>query len=402
SIVCACRSVAEAEVHSALAAPPVPTTVDGVKRRCGVGFGDCQGNMCQAEVVESLAAARTLPVEAILRGAPGSWIVATASAAATTRPGPSVGVRAIGRLGPADGAEVVDLVVVGGGLAGIGSALAAADTGLRVAVLDRGTEPGGGLADLLDRVATDDERRALGALRAAVADGRIAWRAAATVSDAVRVAGDGWEVQVQLASGAETVLGRRLILATGGYIMPREHLAIDGPRPSGVMTADFALAALRRGWLPTRRAVIVGSGRLAAGLEGRLIDAGGEVIARLDAGSGAHDQTGRRPFPVREVRGNGRLEAVLVGDRWLDADGLILAHAVRPATFLLRGLGIGDERPGVPAPVGPDGDLPLPDLWAVGTCAVPDVDRGRSLAAGIALGSRIATLASIVGTEDRP
>jgi len=53
SIVCACRSVAEAEVHSALAAPPVPTTVDGVKRRCGVGFGDCQGNMCQAEVVES-------------------------------------------------------------------------------------------------------------------------------------------------------------------------------------------------------------------------------------------------------------------------------------------------------------------------------------------------------------
>ena len=390
AIVCLCRSVAEAEIDAALSAVPVPTTVDGVKRRCGAGFGDCQGNLCQAEVIERLAVARAKPVGSIVRGAAGSWIVMD------TGDDPPTTASAVGRPpdGPTIGGDLLDLLVVGGGFAGIGTALAAADAGLAIAVLDRGAGPGGGLADIPD-VATNAERAALADLRTAIARGRIRWVPAVTVSGVAPAAG-GWDVDAHLASGSLSVRARRLVLATGGYVMPREHLAVDGPRPSGVMTADLALAALRRGWLPAHRVVIVGSGRLAQALEERLLLAGVEVIVRLEAGAEGDGAPGP-PFPVQAVRGKGRLEAVRVRGRWLDADALILAHALRPATFLLRGLGIGDDRPGVAAPVGPDGALPLPDLWAAGTCATPDVDHADSLASGLALGARIGRLQRAVG-----
>ncbi len=387
AIVCLCRSVAEAEIDAALSAVPVPTTVDGVKRRCGAGFGDCQGNLCQAEVIERLAVARAAPVGSIVRGAPGSWIVDTGDDPSTTASA------VLPPDGPTIDGDLLDLLVVGGGFAGIGTALAAADAGLAIAVLDRGTTPGGGLADILD-LATSAERAALADLRTAIARGRVRWLPSVTVSGVAPATTGGWDVDAHLASGSISVRVRRLALATGGYVMPREHLAVDGPRPSGVMTADLALATLRRGWRPAHRVVIVGSGRVAQALEARLLLTGVEVAVRLEAdGDGAPGS----PFPVQAVRGKGRLEAVRVRGRWLDADALILAHALRPATFLLRGLGIGDDRPGVAAPVGPDGALPLPDLWAVGTCTAPDVDHADSLASGLALGARLGRLQRAVG-----
>lgn len=375
AVVCPCRSVAEAEVQAALDAAPRPATVDGVKRRCGVGFGDCQGNLCQAEVIDRLAAAMGRGPETILRGGPGSWIVDVGPAMADgnrigddpwtpgTVPAPE---------------DPVDLLVVGGGFAGIGAALAAADAGLRVTVVDRGTAPGGGLADLLPGLATDAEHAAITAVRAGVAQGRIGWIAAATVSDLAAAVGGGWEVRSNHRSGARSTPARQVVLATGGYVMPREHLPIDGPRPSGVVTADFALAAMQRGWRPGRRAIVVGNGRVAAATEAALSRAGLEIARRAGTEMGE---------AVEAVRGPGRLEAVRVAGRWVAADTLVLAHALRPATFLLRGLGIGDDRPGVPAPAASDGRLPLPDLWATGTCVDPDIDHADSLAAGRRVGA---------------
>ncbi len=84
------------------------------------------------------------------------------------------------------------------------------------------------------------------------------------------------------------------------------------------------------------------------------------------------------------MRGQPRLEAAELGGAWHPADALILADRLQPANFLLRGLGLGDERPGIPAPVDADGALPMPGLWAAGTCVAPDVDHVRSLADGLA------------------
>ena len=84
------------------------------------------------------------------------------------------------------------------------------------------------------------------------------------------------------------------------------------------------------------------------------------------------------------VRGQPRLEAVEIDGRWRDTDALVLADRLEPATFLLRSLGLVDERPGVPAPVDARGALALPGLWAAGTCVTPEVDHTASLAAGAA------------------
>lgn len=403
AVVCPCRSVAEAEVQAALDAAPRPVTVDGVKRRCGVGFGDCQGNQCQVEVIERLAVACDRPPEAILRGGPGSWIVAGMTAGTVTGTGTETG-----RADPWSIASAamhpawVDLVIVGGGLAGIGAALAADDAGLRVSLIDRGKTPGGGIAAVFGDVATEVEVAAHTELRDRVARGRIGWIGGATVSDLGALDGGGWEVRANSHLGSLSPRAGQVVLATGGYVMPREHLAIDGPRPSGVMTADFALAALRKGWLPGRKAVVVGDGRLAAATASSLAGVGVEIAARVRTGVAPHD--GRSiPDPtsgVDGVRGNDRLEAVRISGAWVPADTLVLAHALRPATFLLRGLGIGDDRPGIPAPAQPDGRLPLPDLWACGTCVHPDVDHARSLAAGRAVGRAAAAAAGGVAAVE--
>jgi len=174
----------------------------------------------------------------------------------------------------------------------------------------------------------------------------------------------------------------RVVLATGGYIQPREHLPIAGPRGSGIVTADFVHAALNRGLLPGTRAAIVGSGRAARSTAARLLSVGVEVRAELDWQAGL--------LPVDAVRGDVRLEGIRVNDLWLEVDTLVLAHRLLPATFLLRGLGLVDHRPDQPAPVGPDSATPLSGLWAIGTCVRPDVDHIESLSAGMVLGMQLA------------
>jgi hypothetical protein len=170
------------------------------------------------------------------------------------------------------------------------------------------------------------------------------------------------------------------------------------------MTADFAIDALDRGWQPARRAVVAGDGRFARGVAERLTDAGVNVVDRIGAAAGltgleapeGEAPEGEAPegqeitTPIRAVRGESRLEAVRIDDSWIAADSLVLAHALRPAAFLLRGLGIGDDRPGVPMPVDETGALPLPGLWATGTCVEPRVNHERSLAAGRELGAAVA------------
>jgi hypothetical protein len=250
---------------------------------------------------------------------------------------------------------------------------------------------------------TDAERAALDQVAALISDGSIRWIGATTVVALDRL-GDRWRVDLASQRGAAAIETDRVILATGGYVMPREHSVIEGPRPSGVMTADLVGDALDRGWAPARRAVVVGSGRLAAATAEGLRSAGVEVIRPergaddTDGGrSGADDSRPDSSGPVAAaarggvtaVRGQPRLTGVRVGGAWLDADALVLADRIQPATFLLRGLGLGDERPGIPAPVDPSGGLALPGLWAAGTCVSPDVDHDRSLVAGHAVAQAI-------------
>jgi thioredoxin reductase len=382
-----CRSISAGEVDTALGGLLPATTADGVKRRAGAGFGDCQGNGCLAEVTQRIAAASGLSVTGVCRGLSGSWIVAGELEAGT---GSADGDPGGGPLAEA-AVKDADLVVVGAGLAGIGAAVVAADSGMRVVVIDRRVRPGGSLVRFPASAVAATEAQAIERFRVLVRQGSIGWLPGATAVG-LREAGDAWIVEVE-GDGSQEVRGAQVLLATGGYLAPREQLAVPGPRLSGIVTADFVHDALDRGWLPGTRAVVVGSGRVARGTVDRLEECGVSVVARVSGG-------GMEVPALGGVRGEGRLSGVLVDGGWLDADTLVLAHALRPATFLLRGLGIGDERPGVAAPADADGRLPLPGLWAAGTCRTPDIDHAGSLADGASVAAAI-TAAARAGATAR-
>ena len=368
-IVCICRSVGAAEVAAALTTPTPVTTTDALKRRCGVGFGDCQGNRCAADAIERIAAARGIAPGSVEKGPVGSWLIHGSSSTPADRP--------LARAEAMAAPSSPDVLVVGGGLAGIAAALGLIDGGMTVRVVDRGPSPGGALRAIDSTLWTAAERDAVGRATELATEGSLRWTPGATVV-ALDHDRDVWRAEVASDDGAETMESRQVVLATGGYVMPREHSAIDGPRPSGVMTADFVVDALDRGWLPGRKAIVVGDGRIATGVGGRLRAAG---IA-VETVGGAAPQDGRA---VTAVRGQPRLDGVEVDGAWHAADALVLADRLQAATFLLRGLGLGDERPGVPAPVDGAGALPMPGLWAAGTCVTPDVDHSGSLAAGAAV-----------------
>ncbi|MBA2718352.1 MAG: FAD-dependent oxidoreductase [Chloroflexi bacterium] len=385
-VVCVCRSVGGAEVAAALTGPAAAVTTDGLKRRCGVGFGDCQGNRCLGVSIELVARARRVSPTEVDKHLGGAWLVA---AVGDPKPAgdladwlPSVRGMSIG-----DAARP-EALVVGGGLAGIGAAVALADAGIEVLVVDRGSRPGGALTAVAGSGWTDPERAAAGRVVELIEFGRVRWWTDATVVG-LGESPSGWTVEVAGTAESRSVEARCVILATGSYLEPREHRSIDGPRPSGIMTADFATDALDRGWLPGRRAFVSGQGRIARSTVERLVRAGVEVIGGgQPAELAAEDKLDE--LSLQGVRGERRLEAVNVGGSWIVADTLVMADAVRPASFLLRGLGIGDERPGVPMPADASGALPLPRLWAAGTCVDPRIDHDRSLDAGMAVGRVVA------------
>jgi hypothetical protein len=292
-------------------------------------FGDCQGNLCAMDVAAILAAERGMPITAIEKGPRGSWLLAEEG----PRHGPQVQLRAAPISLPPPRAEVI---VVGGGAAGQAAAEA--------------VRAGGGTVILLDRAS--------------------GWTVTGLVpSD------DGWVVLAQSRDGSAELVGTSAVLATGGYIEPREHrVRIAGPRPAGIMTAELATAALQAGYLPGRVTVLIGRARATEALEGELTAAGIRVS--------------RLPHEPEEVAGTGRLEAVRFGDRWVPADTLIFADRRVASNFLLRGLGLVDGRPGIPAPTDHEGRLPLPGLYAAGCCVRPDLDHAACGQDGAGVGAR--------------
>ncbi len=338
-VACLCRGVSEGELVAACQRPLAPRTLDGLKRRGGAMFGDCQGNLCAVAVTGVLADALGVPPTAVERGPAGSWVFA---------PGPPVDAAegAAASQGPVTDDASPDLVGVGMGRAGSAAAAAAREAGLRVRVVER--RHGGTAIGLVP-------------------------------------ARDGWTVEVQGDEGTTAIRTRSVLLATGGYVVPREARDIAGPRPSGVITSDLVEAALPAGLLPGREAVVVGDGPLGERTRASLEAAGVRVVAHV------------ADEPL-EVRGIGRLEGVRTASGWVEADTLVLADRRNPQPFLLRALGLVDGRPGTPAPSDEEGRVGLPGLWAVGCCVTPDAAHSGCAADGARVGLAIARdLATVTG-----
>ncbi|TMR88076.1 NAD(P)/FAD-dependent oxidoreductase, partial [Nonomuraea basaltis] len=183
--------------------------------------------------------------------------------------------------GRGDGLVTYDLVVVGGGPAGVAGALTAALAGLRVALVDSSVRLGGqyfrhpavpGRAPGLDRFLR--QARALGD-RADVLLRHQVW--------SVTREPDSDLIVHCIAPGERSVAvrGRRLLIATGAHDRPLPFPGWDLP---GVLTAGGAQALLKgNGVVAGRRIVVSGTGPFLLPVASGLAGAGARVLGVYEA-----------------------------------------------------------------------------------------------------------------------
>ena len=272
----------------------------------------------------------------------------------------------------ADLASSYDLIVIGGGPAGLAAASLAARAGLLTVLFDENPGVGGQIyrgitsTPVSDRTILGEdywagetlaaEAKASGAL---IVNGATVWSL-----DPQRIVG------VSIGGKARMIAARRVIIATGSQERP---FPVPGWTLPGVMTAGGAQTALKaQGLIPDGRTVLAGTGPLLWLLAAQILRAGGKIEAILDT-------TPRRnwlraflhlpdfvlsPYFVKglkllreirakapvvradriEARGKDRLSEVAFGlgdgERRIEADLLLLHQGVVPNVNLAIAAGI--------------------------------------------------------------
>jgi thioredoxin reductase/bacterioferritin-associated ferredoxin len=175
----------------------------------------------------------------------------------------------------------LDLIVLGAGPAGAAAAIKARELGLSVAVVDEAAEAGGqvyrapsaGLArgsQDADRAKGDKLRERLSASGAVLHANQRVWSLTA-----------GFSVIAIGPDGPLTLKAPNLIVAAGAV---ERHIPISGWTLPGVIGLAGATILLKsHGVLPGRRVVVAGSGPLLLLVASKIVAAGGDVVAVVDA-----------------------------------------------------------------------------------------------------------------------
>ncbi|HET7726355.1 MAG TPA: 2Fe-2S iron-sulfur cluster-binding protein [Candidatus Limnocylindrales bacterium] len=275
--------------------------------------------------------------------------------------------RAIPRPRPVE-RLATDVLVVGGGPAGILAALGAADAGARVLLLEAEPRLGSTWAW------REPFHRDLLTLKEALAASGVDVRTSTTAIGVYRTTVTALGPETQLEIEARTV-----VAATGA----REALPLvpgnDLPGVMGARTVEWLVR--RHGVVPGERAVLVGAGAAGMQAETALEAAGSRIVSRLEAGAIARILGSTAVRGVRPTQGPTiAADLVVVADR---SPALELPLAAG-ATLEWSPTGL---RPAAE----PDGRTSVPWLWVAGsaagrgsTDADPEAARavGRAAAAG--------------------
>jgi NADPH-dependent 2,4-dienoyl-CoA reductase/sulfur reductase-like enzyme len=278
-----------------------------------------------------------------------------------------------------------DLLVVGGGPAGINAARAAHDAGLSVLLVDERPslggqiykQPGPGFT-VTDPAAMDRQYRAGRAVIESLDGTSVEVRlrtsvVAAEAGNVVLVGGDGT---------ASIVAAPRIVVATGAHDRP---VPLPGWTLPGVITAGGlqTLAKTQR-VLPGQRILFAGSGPVALAFPAQLAHLGAHIVAALEAGPAPRMQDVLRI--ARVARGNTALLRDAARYR-----ALLLRHRVplRYGRILVRVEGDGRVRRAVHAAVDADWRV-IPgtevsvdvDVVCVGYGFVPSLELLRLLGCG--------------------
>jgi len=308
--------------------------------------------------------------------------------------------------GPLPVPQVVDLLILGGGAAGLSAAIAARRCGLDVLVIEERAALGGQYykqpAPGLVAPALDAQQAEGGALAAA------AEASGARILRGAELWGAFDMDRLAVFDGTRTRLlaPRAVIVAAGAYERPH---VVPGWTLPGVMTTGAA-QTLWRSYrvLPGKRVLVAGNGPLNLQVALELAEAGAEVVAVAEAAPSAARRVTEAiamaaADPVLAAKGvryiaalarrripllhgavltaiarapDGALRATLRGNRGassVDADAVMLGYGFLPSHETLRALGAEcrfDEGRGQFVPIrDADAMTTVPALYAVGDCA---------------------------------
>lgn len=225
-----------------------------------------------------------------------------------------------------------DLVVIGAGPAGANAALAAAEAGIAVHLVDEAPQAGGQVWRApVDGVAAgrSPDARAGADLRARVAASCVAVAPSQRVWSVLRQPdGLGFRVDGMGPDGPLSITAPRLVAATGAYerIVPFPGWTLPGV--IGLAGATILLKS--HGVVPGQRIVVAGAGPLLLAVAAGLLDAGVKPLALVDL-------DGRRDWLARLPALATRPHLAARGARWrarISAAGIPVfhRHAVRDAT----------------------------------------------------------------------
>lgn len=267
--------------------------------------------------------------------------------------------------------QVYDLIVVGGGISGISSAVAAKKNGAeKVLILEKDDQLGGMMnqcihsgfgAELFKEELTGPEfsQRFIDKVIALEIEYKLDTMVLQIQKDRVVTA-------VNSEEGIFEIKGRTIVFATGCIENTKEAVNILGSKMAGIYTAGTAQKIVNtEGYLPGKRAVIIGSGNLGLMMARTMYLEGAKVLGVIEPGTKAK---GQEKYAVEcvedfnipmllmhkllEIHGDERIESITVtevdcdgkriegSEKTVECDAILLSVDLIPDTVLLRDSGI--------------------------------------------------------------